>query len=206
MSIIKKNRIVLKEKKEQLGLAQTGKDLLEDRLGALLSVFQENIRKFSELRKAFIEITSLATKSLAICQAVEREKLVLSAMSPEDKLGLIIEQQNVMGIKTPSLKLVKESVLTKEVTKSPISSSLRVDHNKELYRKQIAVMVDLAEQQKIVEELGREIKKTRNRFNALDKITIPELKNDIREISLSLDEKERDEMAKLRVFRKISKN
>jgi H(+)-transporting ATP synthase subunit D len=118
-------------------------------------------------------------------------------MAAADTLNIEVKTENVMGIIVPSIELI-----TKGETKSVIASSELIDRTVDLFRKQLEVLIDLASQELAVTELGREIRKTRHRFNALEKILIPELSDQIKQILLSLEEKERDELSKLRVFMK----
>ena len=118
-------------------------------------------------------------------------------MTATDSLNIEVKTENVMGISVPSIELTSVGNLN-----SAIASSELIDRTIELFRMQLEVLIDLASQELAVTELGREIRKTRHRFNALEKILIPELGDQIKQILLSLDEKERDELSKLRVFMK----
>ena len=120
-------------------------------------------------------------------------------MAATDTLGINVKTDNVMGIIVPSVELVTKKTAIDQVM-SIVASSELVDKTTELFRKQLEVLIDLASQEMAVTELGREIRKTRHRFNALEKILIPELNSQIQEILLSLEEKERDELSKLRIF------
>jgi len=70
------------------------------------------------------------------------------------------------------------------------------------YDRLIDLIIDLATKESIVMRLGREIQKIQIRYNALDEILIPELKQQIHEIESTLEEKERNEFYKLRLFLK----
>ena len=116
-------------------------------------------------------------------------------MAATNTLTIEVKSDNVMGIIVPSVELK-----AKEDAKPTIASSELVDKTIDLFRQQLEVLIDLASQEMAVIELGREIRKTRHRFNALEKILIPELNDQIKQIMLSLEEKERDEFSKLRIF------
>jgi V-type H+-transporting ATPase subunit D len=120
-------------------------------------------------------------------------------MGATDSLGINIKSENVMGIVVPSVELVNKKG-TQEQVPSFLASSEFVDRAVDLFRQQLEVLIDLASQELAIIELGKAIRKTRHRFNALEKILIPELEDQIHQILLSLEEKERDELSKLRIF------
>jgi H(+)-transporting ATP synthase subunit D len=194
---LKKTRIELQDRKAQLSIADTGKELLEDRIGALLEAYSNQVIQLYQTRKKLSLLGLEARKSLSLARATERKKLALAAMTATDSLNIEVKTENVMGISVPSIELTSVGNL-----KSAIASSELIDRTIELFRMQLEVLIDLASQELAVTELGREIRKTRHRFNALEKILIPELGDQIKQILLSLDEKERDELSKLRVFMK----
>ncbi|MFX0172268.1 MAG: V-type ATP synthase subunit D [Candidatus Hodarchaeota archaeon] len=196
---LKKTRIELQDRKAQLNIAETGKELLEDRLGALLDAFSKQVKQLYRTRQQLAVLGHEAKKSLALARAVDRRSLALSAMGATDSLGIDIKSENVMGIVVPSVELINKEG-TQEQVPSFLASSEFVDRAVELFRQQLEVLIDLASQELAITELGKEIRKTRHRFNALEKILIPELENQIQQILLSLEEKERDELSKLRIF------
>lgn len=192
---LKKTRIELQDHKAQLSIANTGKELLEDRIGALLEAYSKQVIQLYQTRKQLALLGVEARKSLALARATDRKTLALAAMAATDTLEIEVKTDNVMGIIVPSVEII-----TKEDTQSAIASSELVDKTVDLFRKQLEVLINLASQELAVTQLGREIRKTRHRFNALEKILIPELSDQIKQILLSLEEKERDEFSKLRIF------
>lgn len=193
--IIKKTRIELQDRKAQLDIADTGKELLEDRIGALLEAYSKQVVQLYRTRQQMSLLGVEARKSLSLSKAIDRKNLALAAMAATNTLTIEVKSDNVMGIIVPSIELK-----AKENVKPTIASSELVDKTIDLFRQQLEVLIDLASQEMAVIELGREIRKTRHRFNALEKILIPELNDQIKQIMLSLEEKERDEFSKLRIF------
>ncbi len=192
---LKKTRIELQDRKAQLDIADTGKELLEDRIGALLEAYSKQVVQLYRTRQQMSLLGVKARKSLSLSKAIDRKNLALAAMAATNTLTIEVKSDNVMGIIVPSVELK-----AKEDAKPTIASSELVDKTIDLFRQQLEVLIDLASQEMAVIELGREIRKTRHRFNALEKILIPELYDQIKQIMLSLEEKERDEFSKLRIF------
>ncbi len=196
---LKKTRIELQDRKSQLNIAETGKELLEDRLGALLTAFSNQVKELFQTRQELAILGHEAKKSLSLARAVDRNNLALSTMAASHSLAIRVKTNNVMGIVVPTVELV-ELKTVEDLTPSLVASSELVDTTVELFRKKLQVLIRLASQELAIRELGKEIRKTRHRFNALEKILIPELENQVKQIMLSLEEKERDELSKLRIF------
>ncbi|WP_455143509.1 V-type ATP synthase subunit D [Candidatus Hodarchaeum mangrovi] len=192
---LKKTRIELQDRKAQLSIADTGKELLEDRIGALLEAYSKQVVQLYHTRQKLSLLGMEARRSLALTKAMDRKNLALAAMAATNTLRINVQSENVMGIIVPSLELLEDNQ-----EKSVFVTSELVDKTIDLFRQQLEVLIDLASQEMAVTELGREIRKTRHRFNALEKILIPELNEEIEQILLSLEEKERDELSKLRIF------
>ncbi len=192
---LKKTRIELQDRKAQLSIADTGKELLEDRIGALLEAYSKQVVQLYHTRQKLSLLGMEARRSLALTKAMDRKNLALAAMAATNTLRINVQSENVMGIIVPSLELLDD-----DREKSVFVTSELVDKTIDLFRQQLEVLIDLASQEMAVTELGREIRKTRHRFNALEKILIPELNEEIEQILLSLEEKERDELSKLRIF------
>jgi len=192
---LKKTRIELQDRKAQLDIADTGKELLEDRIGALLEAYSKQVVQLYRTRQQMSLLGVKARKSLSLSKAIDRKNLALAAMAATNTLTIEVKSDNVMGIIVPSVELK-----AKENVQPTIASSELVDKTIDLFRQQLELLIDLASQEMAVIQLGREIRKTRHRFNALEKILIPELYDQIKQIMLSLEEKERDEFSKLRIF------
>ncbi|MHA1971367.1 MAG: V-type ATP synthase subunit D [Candidatus Hodarchaeales archaeon] len=201
MSQIKLTRVELQEKREALELAIIGKDLLEDRLGALISALMSEAQKILRSRQDLLILSRKAASNLALASALEREKLILASFTTPVSLGLYREKETIMGTKIHSFDLVENDTSNTNVLVIPSMTS-QIAKVKKLFKDQIEILVELARLETIVRELGHEIKRVRHRFNALNDLLIPELKNDINKILLTLEEDERERNYKMRVFLK----
>ncbi|NHJ02593.1 MAG: V-type ATP synthase subunit D [Candidatus Heimdallarchaeota archaeon] len=201
ISQTKLTRVELHDKREQLELAGIGRDLLEDRLGALISSFMKYAKRVLRARQDLSLLSRQSAKSMAVSSSIYRDKLILSAYSTPITNGVIIRRENIMGTTISSLELVSKNSASPEDKQLPLTvESDQVAQTAELFKRQMSVLVDLARMEKILDELGREMQRVRHRYNALDNLLIPELKKEIQKIMLSLEEKEREESFKMRIF------
>jgi V/A-type H+-transporting ATPase subunit D len=191
---IKKTRGELLEKKQQLELSIRAKDILNDRLGALIEALSRHVREIYRTRKELHENTLALWRSLSMSLAKDGERLFLASLSPSKNYGVIEKKENVMGIKVRAIELIEEETKGKNVTPSFFAYSELNKKTIKLFQQQLKILVDLATAERVVNKLGQEIQKTRHRFNALDVIQIPALEKEIQEIELYLDSREKEEI------------
>jgi V/A-type H+-transporting ATPase subunit D len=66
----------------------------------------------------------------------------------------------------------------------------------------VTEIIDIASKETKLKMLGEEIKMTTRRVNALDELIIPEIMHKIRRISTVLEEREREDIYRLKRFKK----
>lgn len=178
--------------------AESGRELLEDRLGTLIDAFSRYARGLLASRQDLANLVRESYRRLILAKVFDKgllERLLI--LSPK-KRGVIIRTENIGGINIPLIQSVSE-------IDKPFPfrlSSERIDKTIEAFDSQIDLIIDLATQESTIMRLGRVIQKIRTRYNALEQILIPELKQHIREIDSILEEKERNELYRLRLFLK----
>jgi len=198
ISILKKTKVDLQKNKNLLELADSGRELLEDRLGTLLTAFNMHARDLLSTRQDLVNLTREAARHLILAKSFDKQLLERLTLLSTKKHQVIVRTRNIGGVNVPILQPD-----TKLVVRFPYStSSERVNKMIDAYDSLIDLIIDLATKESIVMRLGREIQKIRIRYNALDEILIPELKQQIHEIESTLEEKERYEFYKLRLFLK----
>ena len=78
------------------------------------------------------------------------------------------------------------------------SISLRIFEARDRFEKILLQVLETAPLEFSLKRIGREIRKTTRRINALEVMLIPRLKNDIRYIRNTLEEREREDNFRLR--------
>ena len=111
--------------------------------------------------------------------------------------------KNIMWIAVPIIekKRVSKSVLERGY--SIISMSGRIDEAAEKFEMELDLIIGLAETETALKRLGGEIQMTRRRVNALEQVLIPELKRQARYIENTIDEREREDLFRLKKVKKI---
>ena len=149
-------------------------------------------------------VASVAQRSLLTALAVD-DSVTLKSASFATRKGLFldIKGKNIMGVPVPVLekKRVSKSILERGY--SIIKVSGRIDEAAEKFEMELDLIIGLAETETALKRLGGEIQITRRRVNALEQIMIPELKKQLKYIKNAIDEREREDLFRLKKVKKI---
>lgn len=204
MEEVRPTRAELLERREQIKLAEQGMDLLKQKRDALLiefmGVMDETLRLSESLQKAVSE----AQYSLAVAKAVDGTVALRSAgMATKGEIVVDMTGTKIMGVSVP--------VVTKG--ESPIRSSFtrgyavtgvssRVDETADKYERILDVIIEYADIETRLKRLGEEIQKTNRRVNALEQVTVPQLREQVTYIRQTLDERAREDLFRLKKVKK----
>jgi V/A-type H+-transporting ATPase subunit D len=108
-----------------------------------------------------------------------------------------------MGVPVPLVerKTVSKSVLERGY--SMIGTSGRIDEAAERYETELDLIIGLAETETSLRRLGDEIQMNRRRVNALEQVLIPELKRQAKYIKIAIEEREREDLFRLKKVKKL---
>ncbi len=204
MEQVSPTRMMLLQKKAQIQLAEQGKELLKQKRDALLiefmSVIDETLRLSALLEKA----TANAQYSLAVAEAVDGAVLVKSAsFATSGEVTIDISGSHIMGIPIPVVKKKKShirSALSRGYNLAGVSS--RIDETAENFEKIVDVLIDSADIETRLKRLGEEIQKTNRRVNALEHVVVPDLKEQVAYIKMTLEERAREDLFRLKKVKK----
>lgn len=192
-------RMELSRLKARLRTARRGHKLLRDKRDELMKQFLDMMRQNRDLRRAVEASLERAHKSFTVASALMSPELMeQSLMYPKQSVSLNMSFKNIMSVNVP-----RYSFTTKNDDKNDIYPYGFMQTSGELddaLTELSAVFVDmlkLAEMEKSVQLLAQEIEKTRRRVNALEYVTIPQLEETIKYITMRLDENERGNLTRL---------
>jgi V/A-type H+-transporting ATPase subunit D len=204
MEQVNPTRMELIRKKAQIKLAEQGRDLLRQKMDALIQEFFNIMGSVSKSRDELEIVASVAQRSLLTALAVD-DSVTLKSASFATRKGLFIDikGKNIMGVPVPILekKRVSKSVLERGY--SIIGVSGRVDEAAEKFEMELDLIIGLAETETSLKRLGGEIQMTRRRVNALEQVLIPDLKKQAKYIGNTIDEREREDLFRLKKVKKI---
>lgn len=107
---------------------------------------------------------------------------------------------NIMGVLTPQMEMLKEE---KGLEYGFLHTSAKLDEAKKKFSEIMDNIVKLAEVEGTIENLAREIEKTKRRVNALEHIFIPRFHATEKYIELVLDEREREDFFRRKRIKSI---
>ncbi len=191
------NRMELAELKSKLTTAKQGHELLKGKQDELVHRFIELLNESRRLRlKLTNQFTGLYQDFSLVGAEISPEFLEEALMASGSTAALKASEKSIMGVRVPSFDytLAKEDInypYSFSYTSSELDVSLRKCHS------MMEEIIKLAELEKACELLANEIEKIRRRVNALEFMTIPQLKESIRYIQMKLDENERGNLVRL---------
>jgi V/A-type H+-transporting ATPase subunit D len=197
-------RMELIRKNAQIKLAEQGRDLLREKMDALIREFFHIMETVSRSRDELEATADVAQQALLTALATDDPVTVKSAsFATKRGLSLDIKGKNIMGVPVPVIEKKRISKSVFERGYSIISVSGRIDEAAEKFEGELDLIIGLAESETALKRLGGEIQMTRRRVNALEQVLIPQLKSQAKYIENTIDEREREDLFRLKKVKKI---
>jgi len=201
---ISPTRMNLLQNKVQTSLAGEGVNLLKNKRDALVKEFFTMVREMFSFRDELDERVRKAANALNLALGIDGPHVVKSVgMSTKREVSLEVERRNIWGIRVPELekKSVVRSVMARGYGIHTVSS--RIDRAANSFEGILNLIITMASNEVRVKRLGDEIRKTTRRVNALEQVVIPALKGQTRFIESTLEEREREDLFRLKRLKKM---
>lgn len=193
-------RMELTTLKKRYSTAQRGHKLLKDKQDELMRRFILLIKENNKLRIAVEKELSTSFKEFLMASAVMSSEMLEEAIVyPKERIHLEVTKKNIMSVNVPVMEFKREM----ENDGGSIypygfaNTSAELDGAIETLYEILPRLLQLAEIEKTCQLMADEIEKTRRRVNALEYMTIPQLKETIKYIKMKLDENERGNITRL---------
>ena len=199
MEQVRATRAELLAKKNQIALARQGRDLLKEKRNALL---QELVRTAEQVVRSGEELevnAGRATVALALAEAIDGSEAIRSAaFAAQGQLMLEVTGVNIMGVPVPLIerKSVARGPLDRGYSLPNVSS--RVDATAEAFESLVDLTIELADSEMRLRRLAEEIGRATRRVNALDNVLIPRFETQRDYIQMMLEEREREDLFRLK--------
>lgn len=186
-------RMELMRLKHRLRTALRGHKLLRDKRDELMRRFLELIRENRALRTRVEEGLMRAYRSFTVAAALmSAEGLEQALLYPCRSTALEVGRANIMGVETPVYRFqTRAGVEGERYPYGFAATSGELDGAVDALTAVFPDLLRLAQMEKTTQMLAGEIENTRRRVNALEHVMIPDLEENIRVISLKLEENER---------------
>jgi V/A-type H+-transporting ATPase subunit D len=198
--VTRPTKIELARLKRRLKLATRIQKIVKDRLSILVMEFFETVRECTSVKEKLLTELSEAYRAFSLTVgyhgSVPLEKELLMS---EITMTVYGGTRNVGGVWVPLFEI--ETSPTGQTMTNPTDTSSLIDHTTRLSQKLLERIVELAELQRCLELLGLEINKVKRISNALEYVLIPALDATIKYLAMKFEEREREEVARLKRVR-----
>jgi len=199
---INPTRMELTKLKNQLQMTSRGHKLLKDKQDEMIRRFMLIIEEAKSLRAKVDDSLSLTMQQYKAASARSNPHVLYEAlMLPSNEIKLKFSKKNVMSVHVPTIKIEEtgQKSLTYGLSSTPASLDKAILKLEEL----LPNLIKLAEIDKQINMLAREIEKTRRRVNAIEHIMIPELQVNIKRVIMKLDDNERSNTVRMMKSKEI---
>ena len=192
-------RMELTRIKKKLVTAVRGHKLLKDKRDELMRQFLDLVRENMELRQKVEEGISAANRNFVIAKAGMSEAAMNTAlMTPKQEVTIAASEKNVMSVNIPVFDTHTRTADANDIYSYGFAfTSSDLDGAVKSLADILPHMLRLAEVEKACQLMAAEIEKTRRRVNALEHVIIPEAQENIKYITMKLDENERSSQIRL---------
>ena len=192
-------RMVLNQLKGRLKTARRGHKLLKDKRDELMRQFMDIVKENKVLRERVETGLTAAFSSLQVASAImSPEMLEQSLLYPRQSVELGMKFKNIMSVNVPQYSFTTKNNDPSEIYPYGFAqTSGELDDALDQMAKVFEDMLKLAQVEKTMQLLAEEIEKTRRRVNALEYVMIPELEENIKYITMKLEENENSTKVRL---------
>ena len=191
-------RMELTRIKRRLVTAKRGHKLLKDKRDEMVRQFILLVRENAKLRKEVENELQGALAKFALARAVmDSQALEEAVMYPARSAAVEIGLRNVLSVHVPTITPVQTTAKESALPYGLAETSADLDDAVQSLADLLPDLLRLAEVEKSCQLMAAEIEKTRRRVNALEHVMIPETQQQIRYITMKLDENERSTQTRL---------
>lgn len=192
-------RMELTRLKKKLTTAVRGHKLLKDKRDELMRQYLDLVRENMQLRLKVEEGIKNANRNFVIAKAGMSEQTLHTAlMAPKQEIYLECGKKNVMSVDIPVFEYRTRTADANDIYSYGFAfTSNDLDDAVKSLADILPEMLKLSETEKACQLMAAEIEKTRRRVNALEHVVIPQTQENIRYITMKLDENERSTQIRL---------
>jgi len=190
-------RMELLTLRKRRDIAERGRDLLREKLDALMVEFFEQVRQISELRERSHSLLREAYTLFSEAQMMHGlRNLERIAIGVEDRYALDAKTRNVIGVALPDIRMIVAPL--KSAPYNLLATSAKLDEATMKMSEALKAIADLSSVEAATRKLAHAIASTKRRVNSLDYVVLPRVVRSIRYIQMHLEEREREDFFRLK--------
>jgi len=191
------NRTGLLKLKEEINMAERGKEILQDKIESLVVLFFDYVKERGKQRRYVEEALVKAFKELILLESLMGTISAKSDAYSVPEGSLEIQERKVMGIRLPGF-FWKKSKRGFQIIDTP----LKFDKTKLRFEEVLEVILKLGETENAIQVLSKEIKETRKVVNSLENYILPEFRSGKKWIELKLEEVAREDLLRYKMIKR----
>jgi V/A-type H+-transporting ATPase subunit D len=190
-------RMELLTLRKRRAIAERGRDLLREKLDALMIEFFQFVREINTLRAKAQDLLSQSYDSFVEAQmAMGYMRLEQTSIGVEDRFSIESKSRNIIGVTIPYIQ-----VNVKPLSGFPYNiydTSIALDEATLKMAEAVKAIAELSSAEAAVKKLAEAIAATKRRVNSLEYVVIPRMHATIRYIEMHLEEVEREDFFRLK--------
>jgi V/A-type H+-transporting ATPase subunit D len=190
----------LLRERSRLMTATRGIEILHSKRDALLREMHGAAREALEFRRQVSDLGWRATTALVRGLGLDGQgTLRTCALVTRRDVGAEVRIRNLWGVRIPSIDaqpIVRQAV---DRGYGIAATSTAVDEVAQAHERLLAFVLREAPKEIRLRRLAAELKRTSHKVNTLEHNVIPRLRDNVRRISMALDEQEREERHRLQM-------
>jgi H(+)-transporting ATP synthase subunit D len=196
-------RMALLEGRARRAVARRGADLLRGKREALAVELLAVVRDVVAGRERLDTALRAAVRALALARGLEGEPALLSlALAAARDIPVDVELRKVWGIPVPQIAAPRLLRALDARGVSPVGVSLGAHAAATRHEEALEILLGVISGEVRLRRLGEELKKTSRRIAALEEVVIPAMDADLSRISLALEERALEDLARRMRFKK----
>lgn len=185
--------------KKELQFAREGYQILDRKREVLTTELIHLAHDGEVLQEQVRELLKVAYKDLKLAKLnMGQERVEWAAIAVSETVDVHLQLRSVMGVPIPTVEAKGEPP---EMAFSPDGTTAQLDEAKMAFQKVLSLIPELVELETSIWRLAVELRKTQRRVNALQYIFIPNYEETVNFIQASLEEREREEIFRLKLLK-----
>lgn len=182
-----------------LSLAVSGAELLKSKREALIKDFFKVANTIIESREEMAREVQKSMIQAGLAKSFSgSHQMNSTALSARRDIPVQTHEVNIWGIRIPEIDFVSLRRTPEARGLLPVDTSSHILETAEQYERILDRLLRTASQEIRLKRLGEEIRKVSRRINALEQTIIPSLQGEIRSIQEVLQEREREDLFRLK--------
>lgn len=183
-------RIQLKTLKARLSTATRGHKLLKDKLDEMIRNYTILIKENYKLRLEYEKDIKQLLKNFCLSKCYMSSEEIVSLLAVSNmKIEPIFNSKSIMNVLVPEIQAKESNEL--KLPYSFVDSNIEMDSLIKQTKELMPKILSLSSIEKTCQILSTQIEQTKRQVNSLENLTIPQLEETIKYITMKIDENER---------------